>query len=99
MAMATARNEYAHDGEAAVSRRAIARAWRSYYEDPAGALDAAARGYELGRSLDDAGLCARARALQGAVGLHRGDLQGALELAVDAQRYLGQATDSAERCE
>ena len=80
-------------------RHAIARAWRSYYEDPAAALDAAVRGYEAGRLLDDAGLCARARALQGAVGLHRGDLRGALELAVDAQRYGGKAADSAARCE
>ena len=31
--------------------------------------------------------------------MHRGDLQGALELAVEAQRYLGQANDSAARCE
>ena len=97
--MASAPKDSAYGGEADAARRAIARAWRSYYEDPAGALDAAVRGYESGRSLDDAGLRARARALQGAVSLHRGDLQGALELAVDAQRYLGQATDSAARCE
>ena len=31
--------------------------------------------------------------------MHRGDLQGALELAVEAQRYLGGANDSAARCE
>lgn len=89
----------ADGGQADAVRGAIARAWRGYYEDPAGALDAAVRGFESGRSLDDAGLCARARALQGAVGLHRGDLQGALELAVEAQRYLGEAHDSAARCE
>jgi ATP/maltotriose-dependent transcriptional regulator MalT len=97
--MASAPKDSAYDSEADAARRTIARAWRSYYEDPAGALDAAVRGYESGRSLDDAGLRARARALQGAVSLHRGDLQGALELAVDAQHYLGQATDSAARCE
>jgi len=97
--MATAPKDFAYDGEADAARRAIARAWRSYFEDPAGALDAAVRGYESGRSLDDAGLRARARALQGAVSLHRGDLQGALELAVDAQQYLGRATDAAARCE
>ncbi len=57
------------------------------------------RGHESGRSLDDAGMCAGARALQGAVGLHRGDLQGALELAVEAQHYLGQTNDSMARCE
>lgn len=99
MATVTAPKDSADGGEANAVHRAIARAWRAYYEDPAGALDAAVRGYELGRSLDDAGLCARARALQGAVGLHRGDLQGALELAVEAQRHLGRVTDSAARCE
>jgi diguanylate cyclase (GGDEF)-like protein len=97
--MASAPKDSAYDGEADAARRTIARAWRSYYEDPAGALDTAVRGYESGRSLDDAGLRARARALQGAVSLHRGDLQGALELAVDAQHYLLQTTDSAARCE
>ena len=99
MATVTAPKDSADGGEANAVHCAIARAWRAYYEDPAGALDAAVRGYELGRSLDDAGLCARARALQGAVGLHRGDLQGALELAVEAQRHLGRVTDSAARCE
>ena len=97
--MATAPKDSADGGQADAARRAIARAWRTYYEDPGRALDVAVRGYESGRSLDDAGLCARARALQGAVGLHRGDLQGALELAVEAQRYLGQAHDSSARCE
>ena len=97
--MATAQTYSADGGEADAVRRAIARAWRAYYEDPAGALDTAVRGYESGRSLDDAGLCARARALQGAVGLHRGDLPGALELAVEAQRHLAQANDPSARCE
>ena len=99
MAMATALVDSTDGDRVDAARRAIARAWRGYYEDPAGALDAAVRGYESGRSLGDAGLCARARALQGAVGLHRGDLRGALELAVEAQRYLGRANDSAARCE
>jgi diguanylate cyclase (GGDEF)-like protein len=99
MAIATAPQDAANGGEPDAVGRAIARAWRGYYEDPSGALDAAVRGYETGRSLDDAGLCARARALQGAVGLHRGDLQGALGLAVEAQRHLGEATGSAARCE
>ena len=97
--MATAPKDTADGGEADAVRRGIAGAWRSYFEDPAGALDAAARGYEAGRALDDAGLRARSRALQGAVGLHRGDLQGALELAVEAQRYLGRTTEPAARCE
>ena len=99
MATVTAPNDSTNGGEPDEVHRAIARAWRGYYEDPAGALDVAVRGFECGRSLDDAGLCARARALQGAVGLHRGDLQGALGLAVDAQRHLGRAADPAARCE
>jgi two-component system, cell cycle response regulator len=97
--MATAPTDSADGGQADAVRRGIARAWRAYHEDPAGALDAAVRGYESGRSIDDPGLCARARALQGAVGLHRGDLPGALELAVEAQRYLGRAHDTPARCE
>jgi diguanylate cyclase (GGDEF)-like protein len=97
--MAIAPQDSADGDQADAAHRAIARAWRAYYEDPAEALDAAVRGYESGRSLDDAGLCARARALQGAVGLHRGDLRGALELAVEAQRYLGETHDPAARCE
>jgi diguanylate cyclase (GGDEF)-like protein len=97
--MARVLEDSADGGQADAARRAIARARRAYYEDPAGALNAAVRGYESGRSLDDAGLCARARALQGAIGLHRGDLQGALELAVEAQGCLGRTQDSAARCE
>jgi diguanylate cyclase (GGDEF)-like protein len=97
--METAPKDSPDGDHADAVRRSIARAWRAYYEDPAGALDVAVRGYESGRSVDDAGLCARARALQGAVGLHRGDLPGALELAVEAQRYLGRAHDTAARCE
>src|SRR5947209_8261988 len=54
-------------------RHALARA-RVYYEDPSGALAEAIRCYEFARSLEDTALCARARAIQGAVSLHRGDL-------------------------
>src|SRR6516165_4711994 len=99
MSTARAPETSAGGDEADAMRRAIARAWRGYYEDPAGALEVAVRGHESGRVLGDAGLCARARALQGAVGLHRGDLPGALQLAVEAQRYAESADDSAARCE
>jgi diguanylate cyclase (GGDEF)-like protein len=99
MSTARALQKPAEGGEADAMRRAIARAWRGYYEDPAGALQTAARGYEAGRLLDDAGLCARARALQGAVGLHRGDLPGALQLAVEAQRHCERANNPAASCE
>jgi diguanylate cyclase (GGDEF)-like protein len=99
MSTARAPENSAEGGEADAMRRAIAHAWRAYYEDPAAALDMAARGYEAGRLLDDACLCARARALQGAVGLHRGDLPGALALAVEAQHYAQRSTDAAASCE
>jgi len=81
------------DGERA--RLALADARRGYYEDPKGALAQASRCHEVGRSLDDPGLCARARSLQGAVSLHRGDLQGALALAVEAERHAAAAGDPA----
>src|SRR6201995_1940962 len=67
-------------------RAALDQARRVYYEEPADALAVAVRCYEIARSLPDAGLCARARALQGAVSLHRGNLRGALDLVVDAER-------------
>jgi diguanylate cyclase (GGDEF)-like protein len=80
-------------------RESLVRARRSYLEDPAGALVEAIRCHELARSLGDTALCARARALQGAVSLHRGDLRGALELAVDAERYAERHDDLATRAE
>ncbi len=80
-------------------RHALARARRAYLEDPAGALAEAIHCHELARSLGDAGLCASARALQGAVSLHRGDLRGALALAVDAERYSERSDDAAARSE
>jgi diguanylate cyclase (GGDEF)-like protein len=73
------------DGKRA--RRSLTAARRQYLEDPAGVLAEAIRCHELARSLGDAGLCASAKALQGTVSLHRGDLRGALELAVDAERH------------
>jgi diguanylate cyclase (GGDEF)-like protein len=79
-------------------RQALVRARRDYYEDPVGALAEAIRCHETGRSLADDGLCARA-ALQGAVSLHRGDLPGALALAVEAERYCGDSLDPAVRVE
>ncbi len=59
----------------------------AYYEDSAGALADAIRCCEIGRSLGDDELCTRAFALQGMVSLHRGDLRGALALAMEAERY------------
>ena len=80
-------------------RRALAHARRAYYEEPAEALAVAIRCYEVARSLSDAGLCARARALQGAVSLHRGDLRSALDLLVDAERFAERSEDLTARVE
>jgi diguanylate cyclase (GGDEF)-like protein len=79
--------------------RALTRARRAYYEEPAAALADAIRSYEIARSLGDEALCARARALEGAVSLHRGDLRGALELVVDAERHAERADDTVARAE
>jgi diguanylate cyclase (GGDEF)-like protein len=87
------------DAGADAVRRALADARRSYYEEPANALAVAVRCYEIARSLSDAGLCARAHALQGAVSLHRGNLRGALELLVDAERDAERSDDLVARVE
>ena len=79
--------------------RALAHARRSYYEEPAEALAVAIRCYEIARSLPDAAMCARARALQGAVSLHRGDLRSALDLVVDAERHAERGDDLVARVE
>lgn len=80
-------------------RRALVYARRAYYEEPAEALAVAIRCYEIARSLSDPALCARARALQGAVSLHRGDLRSALDLVVDAERYAERGDDVTARVE
>src|SRR6202035_4082388 len=85
--------------EAELARQALVRARRAHWEEPAGALAVAVRCYEIARSLEDATLCARARALQGAVSLHRGDLGGALELLVAAERYCERSNDAAAGAE
>jgi two-component system, cell cycle response regulator len=81
------------------ARLALVSARGLYYEDPAGALADAVRCYEIGRSLGDDGLCARAVALQGMVSLHRGDLRGALALAMDAERHAEAGHDAVTRAE
>jgi diguanylate cyclase (GGDEF)-like protein len=75
------------EGEVGRARAALAEARSTYYERPEHALELAIRCHELGRCAGDDSLCARGRALQGAVSLHRGDLPSALQLAVDAERY------------
>ncbi len=87
------------DADAGAVGRALAQARRAYYEAPADALAVAIRCYEIARSLSDPALCARARALQGAVSLHRGDLRSALDLLVDAERYAQRGGDVVARVE
>jgi diguanylate cyclase (GGDEF)-like protein len=85
--------------ETARLRDALNHARRTYLEDPAGALAEVVRCHETAHALGDPGLCARARALQGAVSLHRGDLRGALELAVEASRLSERSADGVAHAE
>ena len=78
--------------------RDLDRARGGYWEDPAGSLAAAIHCQETARSLGDHALRARALALQGAIMLHRGDLAGGLDLAVEAERLAERGGDVA-RCE
>jgi diguanylate cyclase (GGDEF)-like protein len=66
----------------------------SYWEDPAGSLATAIR--IAGRTGDEV-LRARALALQGAISLHRGNLQHAFGLATEAEPLAG--ADATARCE
>jgi diguanylate cyclase (GGDEF)-like protein len=89
----------ASSADAADVRAALAHARRAYYEEPAEALAVASRCHETARALEDDALCARARALQGAVSLHRGDLRSALALVVEAERSPQAVADAEARCE
>jgi len=95
----TTQHELSASADAGSVSRALERARRAYYEEPADALAVAIRCYEIARSLSDAALCARARALQGAVSLHRGDLRSALDLVVDAERHAEHSDDLRARVE
>lgn len=85
------------DAEPALARLDAAR--RTYMEDAGNALAEATDCLEIGRALGDQRLCARARALQAAAELQRGDLPGALELVVDAERHCERSDDVVARCE
>jgi diguanylate cyclase (GGDEF)-like protein len=76
--------------DSAAARLDAAR--RMFYERPAGALSVAAACHESARARGEETTSARARALQTAVSLHRGDLHGALELVIEAERH-GELTD------
>ena len=68
---------------------ALVAARRAYYEEAAAALAVATRVHEAGRVVGDRAVRARARALQAAIALHRGDLGSALELVHDAAHEAG----------
>ncbi len=85
--------------DADLVRDTLVQAWRIYMEDPARALTEAVRCHEVARWLEDAVLCARARALQGATSLHRGDLSSAIDLVFEAQRYAEHSDDEAAQAE
>ena len=59
----------------------------------------AARCYEVACSRADSVLACRSLAIQGFVCVHRGDLRGALELAVQAEEHLGNCDDVDARIE
>ena len=86
--------DLAGSDDARQARLRLSEARAGYYEDPAGALAEAIGCCEIGRSLGDEELCTRAFALQGMVSLHRGDLRGALALAVDAERHARASHDA-----
>ncbi len=75
------------DDPLARAHLALVTARGSFYESPREALAQAVHCYETARTFGADGLSARARAVQAAVSSHRGDLAGALELVVDAERH------------
>src|SRR5690242_13369680 len=77
--------------------RELDAARTTHWEDAAGSLEIAIRCSEAAGGLGHDELRGRALALQGAVTLNRGDLQGALALATEAARHV--AGNAAARCE
>jgi diguanylate cyclase (GGDEF)-like protein len=91
--------DHAETADPETLREALLNARRAHLEEPAAALAEAIRCYEIARSLGDETLCARARAIEGAVSVHRGDLASALELVVDADRHIEGSEDLTARTE
>jgi diguanylate cyclase (GGDEF)-like protein len=81
------------------ARLDLIRARSSFYEEPARALAHAIRCCEVAHSLADDELHARGYALQGMVCLHRGDLSGGVQLAMDAERHAQSSHDAVTRAE
>jgi diguanylate cyclase (GGDEF)-like protein len=75
--------------------RELDRARADYWEDPTGSLAVAVRCQEAARRLGDPTLHSRALALQGAIRLHLGDLRGAFEVAVEAERQADAGAEAA----
>jgi diguanylate cyclase (GGDEF)-like protein len=88
-----------NDDAAGQAHLRLDQARGAYYEDPAGSLATAIRCEELGRSLRNAELSARACALQGMISVHRGDLRGALGLTMEAERALADDDGAIARSE
>ena len=81
------------------AREALLSARGGFYESPSTALADAIEAHETARRLGASALCARARLVQAAVSSHRGDLVGALELLVDAERHWQVEPDATAECE
>jgi len=77
----------------------LTRARRTYFERPAGVLAEAARCHQFACSRGDSILAGRSLAIQGLVCVHRGDLRGALELAVQAEQHAAGGDDVDARIE
>ena len=77
----------------------LVRARSTFYELPRRAMVDAVQCYEMSRSLGADGPAARARAIQAVVSSHRGDLAGALELIVDAERHWQPEPELTAGCE
>jgi diguanylate cyclase (GGDEF)-like protein len=85
------------DPARATARLVAARS--RYYERPVDSLAVATAVHEYARARGEHALCARAKALQGMVSLHRGDLRGALGLVVQAERNAAGTGDDAAGAE
>jgi diguanylate cyclase (GGDEF)-like protein len=85
--------------ESSELQRRLTRARKTYLEEPGVALEEVLRCYEVAFSQRNPSLCARAQAVQGLIALHRGDVRGAMALALDAMRLAEQASDLEARAE
>jgi diguanylate cyclase (GGDEF)-like protein len=86
-------------GDVIELHRALDRARDRHHEAHAAALDEAARCHEVALALDDPVLRCRSLVLQAAVALQRGDLQGGVALAAEAEPFAERAGDDAARAE